>query len=80
VADDELATPVLADPDLSLAKTYNANRYGMMGLSRYGHSFIVVGPDGRIRWRADYGGSPTYTMYVKMRALLSDLRAGLGGA
>ena len=80
VADEKLTTPVLADPELTLGKTYNANRYGMMGLSRYGHTFIVVGADGRIRWRADYGGSPNYTMYVKMPALLADLRAGLGAS
>ena len=30
----------------------------MMGDMRDGHSFVLVGPDGVIRWRADYGGSP----------------------
>jgi len=49
----------------------------MMGTSTYGHSFIVVGPDGGIRWRADYGGAPNYTMFVPVDALLDDLRAGL---
>lgn len=77
-ADDDLTTPVLADPELSLGRTYEANQYGMMGTSTYGHSFIVVGPDGEIRWRADYGGSPDYTMYVRTADLLDDLRAGLG--
>jgi hypothetical protein len=51
----------------------------MMGTSRDGHSFIVVGPDGLIRWRADYGGAPDYTMYVPSQSLLADLRAGLAG-
>lgn len=78
--DEGLATPVLADPELSLAKTYNANQFGMMGTSAYGHSFIVVGPDGTITWRADYGGAPEYTMYLETSALLADLRAGLAGA
>lgn len=77
-ADDKLATPILADPELSLGATYGANRYGMMGTGSYGHSFIVVGPDGTIRWRADYGGAPKYTMYVRPPALLDALRAGLG--
>lgn len=77
-ADEDIATPVLADPDLSLGDAYGANQYGMMGTSAYGHSFIVVGPDGKIRWRADYGGAPDYTMYVRPPALLADLRAGLG--
>lgn len=51
----------------------------MMGGSTYGHTFIVVGPDGRIRWRGDYGGSPDYTMYLRPAALLDDLRAGFDG-
>ena len=78
-ADEGLATTVLADPKLSLGKTYNANKFGMMGTSAYGHSFIVVGPDGTITWRADYGGDPEYTMYLETPALLADLRAGLAG-
>ncbi len=78
--DESITMPVLADPDLSLGKSYEANQFGMMGTSAYGHSFILVGPDGKIRWRADYGGSPNYTMYVKVPALLHDLQAGLGGA
>jgi peroxiredoxin Q/BCP len=32
-----------------------------------------------IRWRADYGGAPHYTMYVPSSDLLADLRAGLAG-
>ena len=79
VADEGLKTPSLADPELSLAQSYEANQYGMMGGTTYGHSFIVVGPDGRIRWRADYGGAPDYTMYLRPAALLEDLRAGLDG-
>jgi peroxiredoxin len=78
VADEGLATTVLADPDLRVSQAYNANQYGMMGQSRDGHSFIVVGPDGTIRWRADYGGGPNYTMYVPGDSLLADLRTALG--
>ena len=48
----------------------------MMG-DRNGHSFILVGKDGRIRWRADYGGAPKYTMFVPDDRLLADLRAGM---
>lgn len=77
-SDDGIKTPILADPTLSLGKTYNANQFGMMGTSSYGHSFIVVDPDGTIAWRADYGGAPKYSMFVKTEALLKDLRQGLG--
>lgn len=76
VADDGLTTPTLSDPDLAVSRTYETNLYGMMGESRNGHSFILVGPDGTIQWRADYGGEPNYTMYVAVDDLIADLEAG----
>lgn len=77
VADEGISTPVLSDPNLEVSRTYSANQYGMMGESGDGHSFIVVGPDGRIKWRADYGGAPNYTMYVPISTLLADMKEGL---
>ena len=79
VEDEGITTPVLTDPFLGVSKTYNANKYGMMGDSTNGHTFVVVGPDGKIQWRADYGGAPEYTMYVPVPDLLADMRAGLEG-
>ncbi len=76
MSDDKLTAVALADTDLTVSRQYNANRYGMMGTDRDGHSFILVGPDGRIQWRADYGGAPRYTMYVPVPRLLADLKAG----
>jgi len=76
MADDKLTATALADTDLSVSVTYNANKFGMMGIDRDGHSFILVGPDGRIQWRADYGGAPRYTMFVPVDRLLADLKAG----
>ncbi|MEV7572955.1 redoxin domain-containing protein [Pseudarthrobacter sp. NPDC089323] len=71
--DDNLSAIALADTKLDISRNYDANKYGMMGDSRNGHSFILVGPDGTIQWRADYGGAPDYTMYVPVHKLLSDL-------
>lgn len=79
VEDEGISTPTLSDPNLSVSKTYDANKYGMMGGSKNGHTFIVVGPDGEIQWRADYGGAPDYTMYVPVPDLLADMRQGLEG-
>ena len=74
--DMDISIPVLSDPNLAVSHAYHANSYGMMGTSRDGHTFILVGPDGRIRWRADYGGAPKYTMFVEPSQMLADLRAG----
>lgn len=76
MSDDKLSAVALADTRLDISRTYETNQYGMMGDSRNGHSFILVGPDGDIDWRADYGGSPNYTMYVPVDTLLSDLESG----
>ena len=76
-ANERLSTPVLSDADLAVSKAYDTNSYGMMGRSRNGHSFIVVDKDGKILWRADYGGAPKYTMYVPVVNLVADLRQGL---
>ncbi|GAA3845342.1 peroxiredoxin family protein [Amycolatopsis tucumanensis] len=75
MADEKLSTPVLSDPDLRVSRAYTANQYGMMGEMRDGHSFILVGPDGIIRWRADYGGAPDYTMFLPTQKMLADLTA-----
>jgi peroxiredoxin Q/BCP len=80
VADEGINAPILADPDLKISRVYEANKYGMMGDSKAGHSFLLIGPDGRIRYRADYGGEPDYTMYVPVDNLVADLRQGLRGA
>lgn len=80
VSDEGITTPVLSDPTLTVSQAYAANRYGMMGSSRDGHSFVVVGPNGVIRWRADYGGPPNYTMYVPVPNLVAALRKGLDGS
>lgn len=76
-SDSGLSMPVLSDPDLAVSTAYHANDYGMMGKSRDGHTFVLVGADGRIKWRADYGGAPDYTMYLPLGNLLADMRHGL---
>ena len=80
VQDQGITLPVLSDQNLAVSQAYNANSYGMMGNSRDGHTFVVVGPDGRILWRADYGGAPNYTMYVPISNLVAALREGLHGS
>lgn len=77
VTDEGIKTPVLADERFTVSLAYHANEYGMMGNSADGHSFVLVGPDGTITWRADYGGPPDYTMYVPVANLIADMKEGL---
>jgi peroxiredoxin Q/BCP len=74
--DMRLTIPVLSDPNLAVSQQYQANAYGMMGAGRDGHTFILVGADGVIRWRADYGGAPKYIMFLPTSNLLADIKAG----
>ncbi|MCL4442967.1 MAG: peroxiredoxin family protein [Actinobacteria bacterium] len=76
-SDYSITLPILSDPSFSVSHAYNANQYGMMGTSADGHTFILVGPNGHIRWRADYGGPPHYTMFVPVGTLLQDMHGAL---
>jgi len=74
--DEGLTIPVLSDEGGRVSDSYDARSYGMMGHDRDGHSFILVGKNGKILWRADYGGAPKYTMFVPVAVLLAQLQAG----
>ena len=76
-----LRFPVLADENAEVSRTYDMPRYGMhpMSNTQPGHSFVLVGEDGTITWRADYGGTPNYTMFVPVGDMLADLRMTLKG-
>lgn len=73
VRDDGFTTTTVSDPSGEVSREFGALGIGMMGPSMNGHSFVLVGPDGDIQWRADYGGAPDYTMYVPVPQLLADL-------
>lgn len=72
-SDANLSTSWLSDPQQQVIHAYDAHKYGMMQGQTAGHSFILVGPDGTIQWRADYGGPPDYTMFVPTGKMLADL-------
>lgn len=80
MADDRLTSVALGDANLEVSKAYGATEYGMAGHSGAGHSFVLVGPDGLIEWRADYGGPPNYRMYIPVEKILSDMKTGRVGA
>ena len=75
VEDEGITLPVLSDADASTSTAWTTNQYQMQMMGdRNGHSFILVGKDGRILWRADYGGAPKYTMYLPDSVVLAQLR------
>ncbi|GGO84949.1 hypothetical protein GCM10011584_03730 [Nocardioides phosphati] len=76
MSDDGLHSTLLADTNLAVSQQYAMNKYGMMGDSRDGHSFMLIGPTGKILWRADYGGAPNYTMFVPVSTVLDQLKSG----
>ena len=78
-SDEGLHIPVLSDQGGQVSDSYSARNFGMMGHDRDGHSFVVVGTNGTILWRADYGGAPEFTMFVPDDVLLAQLKAGLKG-
>jgi peroxiredoxin len=80
VRDEAITAPVLSDQTMTVSKSYDANAFGMMSGARDGHTFILVAKNGKILWRADYGGSPNYTMFVPDAQLIDHLRSALAKA
>jgi peroxiredoxin Q/BCP len=68
--------PILPDQSLQVDKEYSTLYAGSMHSgSAPGHTFILVGKDGNVLWRKDYG---TYTMYVQMNELIASVKSALG--
>ena len=78
-AQEKTSIPLLSDASVQVSTAYTTNNYTMMNDRYNGHSFILVDAQGIIRWRADYGGAPRYTMYVPMPNLIADIEQGLKG-
>ena len=68
--------PCSTAPDQPPPLAARGGKPGLLKESRDGHTFILVGPDGDIEWRADYGGAPRYTMYVPVPKIIADLKSG----
>jgi peroxiredoxin len=67
---------VLPDQSLQVDREYTTLNAGSMHAgSAPGHTFILVGKDGSVLWRKDYG---SYTMYVPMNELIASVKPALG--
>ncbi len=69
---------VLSDSTLQVDTQYSTMGPGTgsmhVGMAP-GHTFILVGEDGKVLWRQDYG---TSTMYVPMDQLIANVKSALG--
>lgn len=72
-----ITTPLLSDPGNRTATRYGVMRWKMPS-NEPGHTFVLVGADGRIRWVRDYG-APDHggAMYVPVARLAGEIEARL---
>lgn len=75
----QIKTPLLSDEGGKVSKSYGVMKWAMG--SEPGHTFVVVGRDGKVKWIRDYGAMEHGgLMYVSPEDLLSamkDVRAKL---
>jgi len=62
-----ITTPLVSDEDRDMSRAYDVLGQGMHP-DTAGHTFVLVGADGQVRWRRDYT-----TMYVPPATLLASL-------
>lgn len=74
---DNITLPILSDIKSNVSKSYDALKYGMMGGSYPGHTFILIDGNGVITWRGDYGGAPKFTMYLPNYQIIEDIKKEL---
>ncbi|MFA5860062.1 MAG: redoxin domain-containing protein [Candidatus Thermoplasmatota archaeon] len=68
---------VLSDPDLAVQRAYETTgrEVSMMPGMTAGHTFILVDPDGIVRWRHDYGPG---TMFVDPNEIFTAVSQAMG--
>lgn len=72
------STPLLTDADKSVSQAYDVLKWAIAS-GEPGHTFILVGKDGKIAWIKDYGApdNPNRTMYVPISELTSEIKKSL---
>ncbi len=75
-----VTVPMLSDPGNAVWMKYGTPGW-MMATNEPGHTFFLVGSDGKIAWLRDYG-APEHggAMYVPPNEIVSQLREGLTGS
>lgn len=68
-----ISIPMLADENLAVAGRYGVLRWAM-GNGEPGHTFVLVGQDGRVKGIKDYGGRGNgMLMYVEPSRIYKDI-------
>lgn len=71
--------PMLRDADHSVSEAYNVLQWAAR-TGEPGHTFVLVGEDGNVRWIRDYGAPENGgLMYVPVNDLTEQIQASLGG-
>jgi hypothetical protein len=76
-----ITLPVLADEDLKVSTAYDALKNSMHPDSRPGHTFFLVGKDGKILWKKEYyiaSRSTKMTMMMNGRPMTMDMGMDMG--
>lgn len=78
-----IKAPLLSYNTASTERDYNLTQYSMAMERRAGHTFVLVGTDGKIIWRKDYWPGygmmvPGGLMFVKGSDILSEVKQALG--
>jgi peroxiredoxin Q/BCP len=77
VAESGVASPHLSDPGGEVSSLYGVLQWAMPS-GEPGHTFVLVGEDGRIRWIRDYGAPENGgLMYVPVDDLVSEIQIAL---
>ncbi len=79
----KLTYPVLSHTGTSMTKDYDLARFSMGHGDKPGHTFILVGLDGKVKWRKDYWPGvgmdvPGGTMFVEQPELLDNVKRAVG--
>jgi peroxiredoxin len=71
--------PMLVDADSAVSRAYDVLKWAVQ-TGEPGHTFILVGADGKIAWLRDYGAPdlPDRTMYVPIPDLVEQIAGALG--
>ncbi len=69
-----ISMPIYFDSDLSVSKKFTALKYSMHPGKVPGHTFVLIGKDGEIKWRWDWKSG---SMYIQPTDLLNYVRNAL---